>query len=336
MAKRKDTEAVTATNAAAEAPATDPAVTASAPPAAETPKIETPKIDAPKIEAPPLQPSAEPLKMETAAEAPKIELPPVELSKITPFRPEPIASASKPFEAAAKPAIAAAATAETPARSHKFALLAASVALAAALGGILGAAATAGLRSDTPTPVADAAAAETRALRETVVRLSTDFATLKSHVDSANRNAATQFQRLGERFERAEKAQAEPAARLAKISETLDRLERRNVAAAAPAVAPATIADITGSISTVDKTQAKPLVLEGWKLHDFYAGRAVLENRSNGNLYEVGPGSNLPGVGKIESIKREDNRIIVVTQKGIITSALVEPPRRPSGYMPYR
>ena len=53
----------------------------------------------------------------------------------------------------------------------------------------------------------------------------------------------------------------------------------------------------------------------------------MLESRS-GALFEVGPGSNLPGVGKVETIKRVDGKVVVTTPKGIIASAL-DPPRRP-------
>jgi hypothetical protein len=74
-------------------------------------------------------------------------------------------------------------------------------------------------------------------------------------------------------------------------------------------------------------------VVEGWTLLDYYAGRAVIENR-NGTLFEVGPGSNLPGLGRVESIKRQDGRVVVATPKGIITSQVET--RRPSRYLPYR
>jgi hypothetical protein len=74
-------------------------------------------------------------------------------------------------------------------------------------------------------------------------------------------------------------------------------------------------------------------VVEGWRLRDFYAGRAVRESR-NGTLFEVGPGSNLPGLGRIESIKRESGKVVVTTHNGIITASLE--PRRPPGYLPYR
>jgi hypothetical protein len=204
--------------------------------------------------------------------------------------------------------------------------LAASVALAVIVGALAGAAATAGLSGDKPAS-ANAAAAlsdETSTLRERVVRLSGDVATLKAGIETANRAAANQLNKIGERLERAEKAQAEPAAKLAKIADSLDRLERRTAAVAAP--------DMTGSVTTIEKQQAKPPVIEGWRLHDYYAGRAVLESRS-GVLFEVGPGSNLPGVGKVETIKRVDGKIVITTPKGIITSSL-EPERRGRYHLP--
>ena len=137
---------------------------------------------------------------------------------------------------------------------------------------------------------------------------------------------------------KAEKAQAEPSAKIAKIAESLDRLEKRQVAASAPATTVAALQppahqDVTGSVAT-DKLQAKPPVAEGWKLHEFFGGRAVVENRMTGNLFEVGPGSNLPGLGRVETIRREDNRIVIVTPKGIISAQL--DPRRQPYYPSYR
>jgi hypothetical protein len=84
--------------------------------------------------------------------------------------------------------------------------------------------------------------------------------------------------------------------------------------------------DTTASVTSIEKQPAKPTVVEGWKLVDYYAGRAVLENRK-GTLFEVGPGATLPGVGKVETIKRVDGKVVVTTPKGIITSSL-EPARR--------
>ena len=61
-------------------------------------------------------------------------------------------------------------------------------------------------------------------------------------------------------------------------------------------------------------------------------GRAVVESR-NGMLFEVGPGSNLPGLGKVETIKRENGRLVVVAKNGIIT-AMSEPRRPPTAPRP--
>ena len=112
------------------------------------------------------------------------------------------------------------------------------------------------------------------------------------------------------------------------MAETLDRLERR------PAAAPPVVAapEVTGS-TTVEKQQGKPPVAEGWRLREFHAGRALVESRS-GELYDVGPGSNLPGLGKVETIKREDGRVVVVTPKGIIVSSLDQPRRSPPYFYP--
>jgi len=134
--------------------------------------------------------------------------------------------------------------------------------------------------------------------------------------------------KLTERLDRTEKAQAEPVAKLAKMTETIDRLEKRQQQAAT--VAPAG-SDITGSIQP-PKEESRPPVAEGWRLVDFYQGRAVVESR-NGMLFEVGPGSNLPGLGKVETIKRDNGRLVVVAKNGIIT-ALSEARRPP--YVPYR
>jgi hypothetical protein len=207
--------------------------------------------------------------------------------------------------------------------------LAASLIFAAALGVLAGTAGTAALLPDgkpATAPVVAVATDDKRALEERVARLSAELAAIKSGIETSNKATTGQLGRIGERLDRAEKAQAEPAAKLAKIMDTLDRLERRTVAATLPPP------EVTGSVSTVAKLEAKPLAVDGWRLRDFHAGRALLESRT-GTLYEVGPGSNIPGLGRIEAIKRVDGRIVVSTAKGVITSA-ADLPRRPAYRLP--
>ncbi len=256
-------------------------------------KAETtaaPAVEAPKIEA--LKP-----------ESPKLELPAIEPAT------EDDAGTSRLFGRTA---------------------LAASVAVAALLGGLAGAAATGAFSRPAADPVPAAVttvADETRALRETAATLSKNVAALQARLETSQRNAAAQIGKLSERFERAEKANAEPAAKLAKIAESLDRLERR--AAAAP--------EVTGSVTAVAKSPEKPGEVQGWRLREFFGGRAVVENRG-GALYEVGPGSSLPGLGRVETIRRQDGKIVVVTAKGHITGT--PEPRRapppPPRYLHYR
>jgi hypothetical protein len=283
------------------------------PAAAEAAKPETVTArDAPlPVDAP---------KLETKAEAPKID----------------VASLIGPV----KPAAEAEASAETPSRRlPSYARLAAGIALAATIGVVAGAGTTLVLRHGAAA-TADAAT-EARVLQTTVAQLEGEIAVLKAGLSTSQRSTTTQLNKLTERLDRTEKAQAEPTTKIAKLTETVDRLEKRQqqqsaalAAVAAPAAAPPSALldpDVTGSISYKEET--RPPVAEGWRLRDFYSGRAVVESR-NGMLFEVGPGSNLPGLGRVETIRRENGRVVVVARNGIITAS--SEPRRPPAPIPYR
>jgi len=47
-----------------------------------------------------------------------------------------------------------------------------------------------------------------------------------------------------------------------------------------------------------------------------YDGAALIEGRNG--IIEVEPGSVVPGIGRIEAIKRQDGRWVVVTARGLI------------------
>jgi hypothetical protein len=208
---------------------------------------------------------------------------------------------------------------------------AASVALAAVLGGLAGAGAASVFNQPAAVPVSDgpmrAAAAETQALKEAVTKLSGDLAVLQARLDASHKTASTQLSKVSERLERLDKAQAEPAAKLTKLGESLDKIERHMAAIPAP--------EVTGSVSTAPtpKTQPKTPLAEGWRLHEFNAGRAVVQSR-NGDIYEIEPGSNLPGLGRVQSIKRAEGRLVIVTPKGIISTPVEARPANPV-FMPY-
>jgi hypothetical protein len=204
---------------------------------------------------------------------------------------------------------------QAPAQYRRFALLAASVAIAAAFGGLVGSLSTYGLAS----PKADAAE-PARNLQAALTQVTKDVAALKTSIDAANRAATSQIAKITDRFDRSERAQAEPAAKITALTETVARLEKR-IAANAEASR-----DITGSLpdraaaaaTVAAKDQSKPVIVTGWVLRDIYHGRALVESRTG--LYEVAPGGNLPGIGKVETITQQNGRWVVVTPKGLIVS----------------
>ena len=325
MAKRKDTHAANIT-AGAATPAPDAANQASS--SAETPKIEPEQAasnDAPRNDISrvgPIEPIGE-------TEAPSVKGGALIIS----VRPPEFSSSDRFAQDDAEPEVTEATVINSSRwRLPGYAPLAAGIVLAVAIGAIAGAAAISTLRSDTSAATASVAD-ETRALQATVTQLNSELTALKAGLTTAQRTTTAQVGKLTERLDRAEKAQAEPVAKLARITETVDRLEKRQqqAAAPAPAVTAAANPDITGSVLPY-KEESRPPVAEGWRLVDFYQGRAVVESR-NGALFEVGPGSNLPGLGKVETIKRENGRLVVVARNGIIT-ALSEVRRPPN--VPYR
>jgi hypothetical protein len=57
-------------------------------------------------------------------------------------------------------------------------------------------------------------------------------------------------------------------------------------------------------------------VVEGWVLRK--AARDIALVQSRYGIIEVEPGDRLPGIGRVEEIKRQDGRWVLVTPKGLI------------------
>jgi hypothetical protein len=213
-------------------------------------------------------------------------------------------------------------------RIPRYAQLAATIALTASVGVITGVAATNGPFRDLWLPVENvmtrvmatvdsevritklqapeiqASAPEapsTHALQDTVTQLVAEVAALKALQHNANEHVGS----LARRLDRNEQAQAETAARLTRT------------AAVPPPIVPADF-DATGSIGSA-KQDAKSSMTDGWRLRDYYGGRALVQDR-NGTLYEAAPGTNLPGLGRVDAIKRDNGRIVLVTRNGSISS----------------
>jgi len=266
-------------------------------PANDVAKIETPKIDAFNSEV-------------RSIETVQVELPIVEAPKLADVKAaaEPDALSADATELPASPVAEPAAASPASKRSYRFALLAASVAGAAAIGALCGALGAAALMRP-----ADLTAAgdETRTLQSGLAELRTDLAALRTIIETATKSTNGQFAKIAERFDRVDRAQADPAARIAKAAEAMERLVGR---------------DTTGSISAPKSANAampgqasQAQVVEGWIVREVYRGTAIVQGRGFGAI-EVEAGDTIPGVGRVEAIRKQDSRWVVVTSRGIITS----------------
>jgi hypothetical protein len=228
---------------------------------------------------------------------------------------------------------------EVPTRGRRFAAMAAMLSLAVIAGAAGGALATIALSHLTETTAA--AAPNVATLETSVGRIDADILALKAGLERTS-NAGN---KTGDRLERIEKAQAEAAAKLAKLSDAVDKLRAAGSAATNP-VATATPKDVTGTVTTPAGAQALPLPLpmpqlhaspavttagnapmtevgrlptvEGWVLRDVSHGSALIEGRIG--LYEVYAGDPVPGLGRVDAIRKQDGRWVVVTSKGLIVA----------------
>jgi hypothetical protein len=257
-------------------------------------------------------------------------------------------------------------------RSGRFTILAMLTALAAGIGGALGAtgfAAMSNMMAPAPEPGQQRAAAvedikaELKALRDQVAQaragikvVGDNVGALKGSFESANKSSAGQFAKMGETIarlsegvDRAERLQAEPAARLSKVIETLERLERRAAGLAGTAETTASVPGQQGrtlgqgpqslqqqqqQLQTqpaappplpppqvvADGKASMPPVIDSWVLLRVQGGVALIEGRYG--LAEVEAGDNIRGLGRVQEIKRQqDGRWMVVTARGLILPA---------------
>lgn len=296
-------------------------------------ELTAPKADAPKVE-PIIEPKLEAIKAQGPKADPKPEKAPhaPRSSNVMVMSP-----GDRAWSADAK-------ASEAAAPRRRVAAMAAVVALAAAAGAIGGALATGSFGRGN---AAEVAAPRNIELEAAVARIDADILALKASVEQNARLGVTQFNKTSDRLEKVEKAQAEPAGKLARLSDELSKLRAVQAtavpsaaAAAAPAqvvaALPATTAvprDVTGSVTppvaaaapatAPAATAAKPEVgrlptVEGWVLRDVGHGGALIESRRG--VFEIYTGDSIPGVGRVDAIRKQDGRWVVVTSKGLIVA----------------
>jgi hypothetical protein len=245
----------------------------------------------------------------------KSELPIVESPSISPATPEPkiepIAEVAPAIETVAEAAPASEPAVEAPvtsanrkrlvftARRRRNALLAASVAIAAALGAVVGAVASGGL--STALPRTDVAGAEERkAMEQSISRLAKEVTTLKANLEAASKNANNQIAKIGERLNR-------------ESAEIVGSIAAPQTTTPVPTPRPAQ------QIAAAEtQLPVRPQVVQDWTIRETRDGLIYVQG--HGDIYQVVPGAPLPGLGPVESVKRQDGRWMVVTPKGIIVS----------------
>ena len=209
---------------------------------------------------------------------------------------------------------------------RRLAALAAVVALTALAGALGGATATIGLQHFAGNDAAPAAANST--VDVAVARIDTDIVALKANVEHTSKMSVSQFNKTSDRLDKVEKAQAEPAAKLAKLSEQVEKLRVTPPPVPVAAAAPVPAKEVTGSVTPSAAAAPKPAevktevgrlpTVEGWTLRDVANGGALIEGRQG--IYEVYAGDPVPGLGRVDAIRRQDGHWVVVTSKGLIVA----------------
>lgn len=183
-------------------------------------------------------------------------------------------------------------------RHRRYALLAASIAIAAALGAVVGAAASGAFSKPA---MIELAAEESKASQQSVARLAQEITNLKESLDVASKSANSQIAKISERLNR------ESAGITNSISppQTVAPTPQASVPAPPPPVAAAS------------RSSRLPIVAN-WSIRETRGGYIYVQG--HGDVYQVVLGAPLPGLGPVEKVKRQDGRWLVVTPKGIIVS----------------
>ena len=289
-----------------------------------SPKPDAPKVDAVGMEAPKVEASK--------AEAPKIDAPKIDAVKPEAPRFPGNVTIMSPGDRVG--ADAKAAPAEAPSGKRRIGAMAAVVALATVAGALGGALATAGfgklMAGDTAQESTQASTKDS-ALEASVARIDAEIVALKAGLEHNSKTTTGQLNKASDRLDKVEKAQAEPAAKLAKLSETVDKLRAAQASATTAAAAPAPAKEVTGSIPQQAAAATPPALaappkpevarlptVEGWVLRDVANGSALIESRRG--MYEVYAGDPIPGLGRVDAIRKQDGRWVVVTSKGLIVA----------------
>ena len=105
-------------------------------------------------------------------------------------------------------------------------------------------------------------------------------------------------------------ANSAPLSRLASIDST--------VAPRRTASTGGTMKEVLPRAKLTPTRETRPTTIDGWMLREVVNGTVVIEG-PNG-VWKVTPGQTVPGIGRVDSIVRWGNRLVVATSKGLIST----------------
>jgi hypothetical protein len=315
MDKSKDSKS---TRAASESQATPETPVNPAFTAPMTAKADATKNDLPTVESPSISPAvSNAVPVEDTRIEPKAE-PEVSAPRTPTF-----ALVRRPFETEAPPELDI--EPEPPrysrtARYKRYAVLAASVTIGAAIGAVFGTLLTGG----TTTPTVNVAAQEeSKAMQQSVARLVKEVTTLKANLDEASKTVRTQVAKLDAKFaarleERIKKEAADITGSIA-APQTVAAMPAA-LSEAAPVAGPVPIPTPrpVHRVASAENPFNRIPVVRDWSIHGARGGYVYVEG--HGDIYQIVPGAPLPGLGQVESIRRIEGRWVVKTPKGIIVA----------------
>jgi hypothetical protein len=176
-----------------------------------------------------------------------------------------------------------------------------------------------------------AANAEIRNLRDNVAQLrrqvsgvSENLDGLRTAVDLSSKATNDRFGRFADNLDRIERVGSASTAKLDKLAQAQPpapasapaSVTSQSQGQATPMMAQAPATEITGSVPPPAAAPRK--AIKGWSVRQAYEGIAILQGPDG--VIEVVLGQQVPGLGRIEEIRNENGRLIVLSSAGAIMS----------------
>src|SRR5262249_32803163 len=182
-----------------------------------------------------------------------------------------------------------------------------------------------------PSQTNAATSAEIRNLRETVAQLrrqvsgvSENLDGLRTAVDLSSKTTSDRFGRFAENLDRIERVNSASTAKLEKLALAQTPVAGPVASQPPPLAQPMTMMaavapspEVTGSLSERPSTPKK--VVKGWSVRQAFEGVVILQGPSG--VVEAILGQQVPGLGRIEEIRAENGRLLVLTSAGAVLPA---------------